>query len=204
MSSTGHPSADLSAYLDGALGASEHARVDAHLAVCGECRRHLGELRAVASLVARLDDPVPSRSLVPRLGMPPVWLAPLRTVLAAASGAFVMVFVASVLLTNMTMLSRGGTTGASPAAAWGGAAAAPAPAAATSSLERSALAAADSAKQPTASASSQSSSSTVASGSPSPMRSAAPPAVPFGPWPWLGAAVLSAALAVALQRRLTH
>jgi len=38
---------DLSAHLDGRLPAAESARLEAHLASCEPCRRHLTELRAV-------------------------------------------------------------------------------------------------------------------------------------------------------------
>jgi len=42
----------LSAYLDGALGPEEQARVDAHLASCGACRGELEGLRKTKGMLA--------------------------------------------------------------------------------------------------------------------------------------------------------
>ena len=214
MSSTTHPTSDLSAYVDGALRPDERSRVQAHLDACASCRGRVAELRATAALLARLPDPVPSRRLMPRLGAVPAWLAPLRTLSAVASGACVMVLVASVLLSaaprqaaTAALQASGGAAGA-PAPAAGGAApaatAAPAP-------ER---ANADSVK---ASATAQASSVfSVATPSPAtPQDQAAAkqtetrdaqqrqPEIPFSPWLWLAGAIATAALAISLQRRLT-
>ncbi|HLQ05423.1 MAG TPA: zf-HC2 domain-containing protein, partial [Verrucomicrobiae bacterium] len=75
MNSSDHPRAQLSAYLDGALGEPERVAVEGHLGSCTDCRARLGELRATANLIRSLPDPVPSRRLVPRVAAPPAWLA---------------------------------------------------------------------------------------------------------------------------------
>ena len=85
-----------------------------HLVTCALCRAHVAQLRATASLVRALPDPVPSRRLVPRLAGAPAWLAPLRTLMSLATGAAVFLFVASAVLTNITFLaSSSGTTAVS-------------------------------------------------------------------------------------------
>src|SRR6266851_4897429 len=101
MNATEHVRAQLSAYLDGALGDAERTAVEGHLAACPDCRARLGELRATASLIRALPDPVPSRRLVPRVGRPPVWVAPLRTLTTLASGLSVFLFLATALLANV-------------------------------------------------------------------------------------------------------
>jgi len=56
----------LSEYLDGEdMSTADRAAVDAHLAVCSECRTTLDELRAVASLARQLPDSGPSTELWP-------------------------------------------------------------------------------------------------------------------------------------------
>jgi hypothetical protein len=102
-----HPRAELSAYLDGALDPAAKAAVDGHLDTCALCRAHLAQLRATIALVHALPDPVPSRRLVPRLGVP-VWLAPLRTLMTLASGAAAFLFIASALVSNITFLASSG------------------------------------------------------------------------------------------------
>lgn len=126
-----HPFADLSAYLDGALGREALASVEAHLATCAPCRTRLAELRGTARLIAALPVPVPTRSLVPRVSVP-FWLAPARTLATLASGAAIFLFVASsvVALTPQgatfrnisaplsaptSAEDRGGAAGAAPA-----------------------------------------------------------------------------------------
>ena len=121
MSTTPHPRAQLSAYIDDALAPGEGAAVRAHLDVCADCRARVAELRAAARLIAALPDPRPTRRLVPRVAAPPVWLAPLRTLTTLASGVSVFLFLATALLANVGSLApQSATTGL------GGAAAAPA------------------------------------------------------------------------------
>ena len=82
-----HPHAELSAYIDGALAPAAQAAVRGHLDTCALCSAHVAQLRATVALVQALPDPVPSRRLVPRLAAAPAWLAPLRTLMTLASGA---------------------------------------------------------------------------------------------------------------------
>lgn len=123
-----HPFADLSAYLDGALDQSARAVVETHLGGCALCRTRLAELRGTALLIAGLPQPVPTRSLVPRVSVP-YWLAPVRTLATLASGAALFLFIASAVVAYFPF----GVTGAggAPAAAPAGA---PAPNATTPSL----------------------------------------------------------------------
>lgn len=122
-----HPRAELSAYIDEALAPAQRAAIDAHLVACAECRTHLAQLRATAALLRSLPDPIPSRHLVPRLGVP-AWMAPLRTLMTLASGAAVFLFIASSLVSNITFLAGGAaTTASSRDAAAEAAARAPAP-----------------------------------------------------------------------------
>ena len=90
-----HPFADLNAYIDGALDPQSRERVDAHLGSCASCSTRVAELRATAKLIAALPAPAPARSLVPRIAVP-MWLAPLRTASAVASGLALVVFVISL------------------------------------------------------------------------------------------------------------
>lgn len=46
----------LTEYLDGALGADQHALVDAHLATCAGCRTALDQFRTTIALTGRLRD----------------------------------------------------------------------------------------------------------------------------------------------------
>lgn len=216
-----HPRAQLSAYLDGALAPSERAAVDAHLDTCADCRARLAELRTVASLIGALPALAPSRRLVPRVAAVPAWLAPLRTLSTLGSGIAVFMFIASALLSNVSLLASG--TAALPAAApaAGGATTAERGAAGASQAsptapDRAALAA-DSAKaaaSPTAAPNSgqQFNTSTTpplqdaaSRAAQAPARDPAKPDVPLvgaNPWLWLGLAVVLGAIALALQRRL--
>ena len=106
-----HQFAELSAYIDGALDPTAKAAVETHLHDCAVCRTRLEELRGTARLIAALPAPVPSRSLVPRVSVP-LWLAPIRTLAAVASGAALFLFVASAVLSGLRF-----STGAAPAAA---------------------------------------------------------------------------------------
>jgi anti-sigma factor RsiW len=107
---TQHPHAELSAYIDQALDRAATAAVDGHLVTCTLCRAHVAQLRAAAALVHALPDPVPSRSLVPRLATAPSWLAPLRTLMTLASGAAVFLFIASALVSDITFLAGSGAS----------------------------------------------------------------------------------------------
>lgn len=205
-----HPHALLSALLDDELAPVERSAVEGHLAGCADCRARLESLRATAALIRALPDPLPSRRLVPRLGAPPAWLAPLRTLSTIASGVSVFLFIASALLANVNTMAR--TTS--------GAAAAPA---ASAAAERGTAApfgnaptdqrladAASKAVSPTPAAPAAQvpapSAQTARSDSErvvlrEPARPA--PATPLSsPWPWLALALLTGALAIALQRRL--
>jgi anti-sigma factor RsiW len=217
MNATEHVRAQLSAYLDDALGTAERLTVDRHLDTCADCRARLGELRATVSLIGRLPDPTPTRRLVPRVGGPPVWLAPLRTVTTMASGLSVFLFLATALLANVSGLATGAATSAAAPAA---APAAPlasanpslargaAPAAAGTSAP-TALSNADTAKQ-AASATPPSAGFAVtqrpadAAAQPESAREARTDRAPLlaNPWIWLGLAIVLGIVALAMQRRL--
>ena len=110
-----HPFDDLSAYLDEALSPQARASVQAHLDTCALCRTRLAELRGTARFIAALPMPVPSRSLVPRVSIP-IWVAPLRTFSTFASGAAILVFLASAALSSFPrMTSFGSAPAAAPA-----------------------------------------------------------------------------------------
>jgi len=217
MNSTEHPRAQLSAYLDGALGEPERRAVEGHLGSCADCRTRLGELRATASLIRSLPDPVPSRRLVPRLSAPPVWLAPLRTLTTLASGLSVFVFLATALLANVGGLATSSaTTAAAPAAAPAQAAAptvgagpSAARGATSATTAPSSLSNADAAKQTTTATPAAAAFSVT----PTPPSAGAPeaaaqrsdraaPQVFASPWLWLGLAIVTGIAALALQRRL--
>lgn len=231
MSTAPHVHAQLSAFLDEALGSADRRAVESHLAGCAQCRARLAELRATASLIASLPDPVPSRRLVPRLAAPPMWLAPLRTLATLASGLSVFLFIASSFLAGAGQLASG--TAAAPAAA---------PAAGRADTTVLASGAARSATTPAplgpnvgaASASpdiSASDSTKAVSPTSAPSAFAAVPAPTSdpnaaaqaaaesasrdqavratnshslgpSPWVWLALAIMTGALALALQRRL--
>jgi anti-sigma factor RsiW len=241
---TQHPHAELSAYIDKALDPAAQAAVDGHLVACALCRAHVAQLRATSSLVRALPDPVPSRRLVPRLAPSP-WLAPLRTLMTIASGAAVFLFIASALLTNITLLAGSAAaparlsapeaardTAAYAVASQGGtqpaSSAVPAPAAtpqAGFAFRPTASPLPDSVRGPAgpqASASGDDAAKIVGrvdqatagpSGAPpgaaynpqdtARLTSAEPQRSPLvNPWLWLAVAILCAAVALALQRRL--
>jgi len=218
MSTTPHPLAQLSAYLDQALSPVERSSVNAHLATCADCRSRLEELRGTAALLAALPSPAPSRRLVPRIATVPAWLAPLRTLSTLASGIAVFMFIASALLANIGPLATSSATAASqlpllvPA---GGAANAPAASSgafrnsAGSSAAAAPAAAQDAAKSvpsPSPSVNALSQTSAAPSAAADHATSEAEPihASPvFGsPWMWLAIAIVSGAIAILLQRRL--
>lgn len=203
MSTTFHPRDQLSAYLDGALTPAERAAVDTHLDTCADCRARLGELRGVSTLLRSLVDPAPSRRLVPRLATVPVWMAPLRTVATLASGLSVFLFMASAILANISVLAQ--TSGS--------AALAPQAVPAASAAEDRAAATAPAANQPKVGAPTSGAFS-AASVAPTPVpptnayAAQAPEQTSSGftfgpsPWVWLVLAIVTGAIALALQRRL--
>jgi anti-sigma factor RsiW len=218
MSTNPHPRAQLSAYVDEALTAAERSALDAHLDVCADCRARLNELRATATLIRALPDPMPTRRLAPRLVTVPVWLAPLRTLTTLASGISVFLFIASAVLAGLPSGASAIAPTSLQAPAAGGAAASSAErnsfgAAAGAPNASPAPAAADSAKalgpspsdrvasqqtpnpQPPADARSDSSTQS---------EHTVPAAPQLGPSPlvWLALAVALGAIAFALQRRL--
>ena len=211
MSTTFHPREQLSAYLDGALTPAERTAVDTHLDTCRECRARLAELRGVANLLRSLTDPLPSRRLVPRLATVPVWLAPLRTLATLASGISVFLFMASAILANIGFLAGGSSTAASGAAAI----APPRPAAEGSGVTQDRAATAGPSRD-TKSAPTPSAAFAVSTPAPTPVPptnvSAAQAPEPEqtrsgltigpNPWVWLVLAIVTGAIALALQRRL--
>ncbi|TMB63224.1 MAG: hypothetical protein E6J38_03895 [Chloroflexi bacterium] len=229
MNDTPHPRAQLSAYLDNALGPSERSVVEAHLGACADCRARLAELRATAMLIRALPEPRPSRRLVPQIAAAPAWLAPLRTLSTFASGVSVFLFLATALVSSMS-----GSAASAPAAAPAGGAATVAsgapgafgpigPAADQSARNRSSAAPAVGAAAPTATSLADAAKQAGATPSPSAQTqfsaasasvqaregapAAAQPAQPsrsifVSPWFWLAVAVITGALAIALQRRL--
>ena len=218
MSTLKHPHAELSAYADGALPAAEQAAVGAHVESCAQCGARVSELRATAALIRALPSPVPARSLVPRLSQP-VWLAPMRTLASFASGAFALLFAASLILVNApsgstTALERAaqpaatsqakGAAGSAPTSApsafsvAGTASPVPAPLV-PPAAQRGAAATADASKRldvasPTPSAAVDNVARTTSAGEPRPQ-------LPT-PLIWLSLALLSAAIAIVLQKRL--
>lgn len=219
MSTAPHPHEQLSAFIDDALGPAERRAVESHLAGCMSCQAHVAELRATAVLVASLPELVPSRRLVPRLATVPIWMAPLRTLATLASGLSVFLFIASAFLGNLATLSGGSATTAlnAPAAA---PAASPVPSgerrdAVPGVAQASAAASPAPAAQPTAAADNAkfATSSSPGLGGAAPAQSAnaesaadartgAPRSVGPSPWLWLGLALITGTIALALQRRL--
>src|SRR5919204_2331038 len=145
MSSTPHPLAQLSAYLDEALAPSERAAVAAHLDTCAQCRARLAELRATAALIRLLPEMTPSRRLVPRIATVPAWLAPLRTLSTLASAVSVFVFLAISLTSSIHMAQS--APAAAPAPGGGAATAAIAGPAGPASAASGSGGAADSAQR---------------------------------------------------------
>jgi len=62
-----HVTDRLSAYLDGALGASALEQVEAHLEVCGSCSRAYQELQALQRMLRGLPEPPLSQGFADRL-----------------------------------------------------------------------------------------------------------------------------------------
>jgi len=62
-----HVADHLSAYLDGALPASDLGHVQAHLETCGVCGRAYDELRALRGLLRNLPEPAVPAGLVERI-----------------------------------------------------------------------------------------------------------------------------------------
>lgn len=229
---TQHPHAELSAYIDGALVPAAQAAVEGHLVTCAVCRAHVAQLRATASLVHALPDPVPSRRLVPRLAGAPAWLAPLRTLMSLATGAAVFLFIASAVLTNITFLASGSaaTAVSAPEVARDAAASASEPkatAATSTPIVRAPVAAgspnaafgANASPTPSGAATAADDaqkrldqSTATASGAPGAavapqdagrLASSAPQRPQvLNPWLWLVIAIISGATAIALHRRL--
>ena len=125
-----HVDAHLSAYLDGELGPAEGSRVEGHVSGCDRCASRLAELRGAAALVAALPSPRPRRSLLPVLRERYVWLRPLRSLAAVASGAFLFLFMVTAVAQSGTGLGGAGATTSESAASAAVPAAAPAPSAA--------------------------------------------------------------------------
>jgi len=218
-----HPRAQLSAYLDEALAAAERTAVAAHLDVCADCRARLSELRATASLIGALPDPIPTRRLAPRLTTVPVWLAPFRTLTTLASGISVFLFIASAVLAGLPAASSAVPTSLQAPAAGG---------AAASTAERNVLGPGSAPNAPSATSASGAADSAKLASGPSPTPAAfsanqsapnpappvnaqadqsrgqaehATPAAPqLGPSPlvWLALAIAFGAMAFAVQRRL--
>jgi anti-sigma factor RsiW len=225
-----HPHAELSAYIDEALAPADRAVVEAHVDACAVCRAHVAQLRATTALVRALPDPIPSRHLVPRLGVP-AWMAPLRTLMTLASGTAVFLFIASSLASNITFLAGGAPTTASSRDARPEAAAAPgaaqdtrlrAPTQVPGPSQQTAFAVTptgspsvdggralapsatgDAAKRLEDSAAPPApGEATTADGRSVATTSQPGPSPLLSPWLWLGIAILSGAFAIALHRRL--
>ena len=226
-----HPHAELSAYIDGALAPAAQAAVDGHLVACALCRAHVAQLRATTAFMQALPDPVPSRRLVPRLAAAPAWLAPLRTLMTLASGAAVFLFIASSLITNINFLASGGAATSASEASRDAVAKQQVPAAAPGPANTPAPAVSPNAAFAIAPTASPLGRGTVDSATPSDAAkradqatagpSGAPGAVAFNPQDtgqltnaepqrsplvnpllWLALALICAAIAIALQRRL--
>ena len=58
-----HVTEQLSDYIDGELGAPDRARIDVHLASCGDCRRVLDELNDIVGAAGRLPVSRPETEL---------------------------------------------------------------------------------------------------------------------------------------------
>jgi len=222
MNDTPHPRAQLSAYLDNALGPSERSVVEAHLGACADCRARLAELVGVPALVLR-HGPPPQRLDEP-------WQRELvRVADREVVHLSVFLFLATALVSSMS-----GSAASAPAAAPAGGAATVAsgapgafgpigPAADQSARNRSSAAPAVGAAAPTATSLADAAKQAGATPSPSAQTqfsaasasvqaregapAAAQPAQPsrsifVSPWFWLAVAVITGALAIALQRRL--
>lgn len=58
-----HPTDRIDAYADGELGPDEARALDAHLALCTECRRELALIRAMGGAMKDTLEQAPARSL---------------------------------------------------------------------------------------------------------------------------------------------
>ncbi len=199
--------------------------------MCGVCSAHVAQLRATVAFMQALPDPVPSRRLVPRLAAAPAWLAPLRTLMTLASGAAVFLFIASSLITNINFLASGGAATSASEASRDAVAKQQVPAAAPGPANTPAPAVSPNAAFAIAPTASPLGKGTVDSATPSDAAkradqatagpSGAPGAVAFNPQDtgqltnaepqrsplvnpllWLALALICAAIAIALQRRL--
>ncbi|HLN11731.1 MAG TPA: zf-HC2 domain-containing protein [bacterium] len=109
----------LSAYLDGALGADELGRVEAHLETCGGCLREYQELRSLQQLLRGLPEPSAAEGFGERLhwrlqreaARPAArswvsWLRarPLRFALACATVLMILALPAGQMMTRETPL----------------------------------------------------------------------------------------------------
>lgn len=94
-----HVGTELSAYLDGQLSSPQRAKVEAHLAACGECRGELASLRHTVGLLRQLPPALPRRSFaLPAEAAPPLprWLlllTPGRLRLATGMAGLLLVAV---------------------------------------------------------------------------------------------------------------
>lgn len=124
-----HPTADLSAFVDGELDAERGAEVEAHLDRCSSCARVAADLRGLAGVAASLEDRLPATDLWPSIheritAADRARVVPLRrparrlsftwSQLAAASIALVVIGGGSVWL---ALSGRGTAPGNGPAVA---------------------------------------------------------------------------------------
>jgi anti-sigma factor RsiW len=63
----GHPTAELSAWVDGELDAADRDEVESHLRSCAECAALAADLRALATRAASLEDRPPAHDLWPEI-----------------------------------------------------------------------------------------------------------------------------------------
>jgi hypothetical protein len=106
-----------SAFVDDVLEAAERARLEAHLAGCGECPRELARFRATVSLLQSIERPRASAGFVDRVlaaARPAPWyrralrglFLPLPVKLPVEAAALVMVAVLGVQLFRSTPALR--------------------------------------------------------------------------------------------------
>jgi anti-sigma factor RsiW len=110
-----HVTDRLSAYLDGALGADELGRVEAHLESCGRCLREYQELAALQRLLRGLPEPRAAEGFGERLHwrlqreaarfQPQPWLRwlrarPLRVALACATVLLILALPAGQFMSR--------------------------------------------------------------------------------------------------------
>lgn len=204
MNTTAHPRDQLSSYLDGALTPAERAAVDAHLATCADCRARLVELRGVTTLLGSLPEPVPSRRLVPRIAAVPAWMAPLRTLATLASGVSVFLFMASAILANIGFLAGQSASTAAGGAALNAPQAAPAASGVGQDRAGATNAAKSTASPPEFAVTTPAppSEPRTAFAAQAPERTATESRLGPDPWVWLILAIVTGAVAIALQRRL--